>query len=352
MHTAVAYTVAAALLLASSGCHVFGRIWSRPAPCVLSPAATKQEIVAHVNRNITPPGGTPPLTAWRCLQAQLTANGMPPVPATIDVEAPRRLRILAHMPLTGSELADFGSNDDEIWIWNQGAPGIMTMRHEQLPEALAQMQVPFEPEWLMEVLGVVPINVDEYSLAVPGAPQRHVDLIADRTSPMGTPVRRVVRIDLCQGRILEHRIEGLDGRAIASARLGEYQPDATGRYVLPHFIQIHWPEAKAGMTLRIGEIIANPPRNGLVSWQVPEKAGVPRLVFPRRSALPRPQSWHEPVLRQTEHETADEVPAHVTLPDFPEDEPPATYSAAASRSSSDLPPRAPDSAPRPFPALP
>ena len=63
MHTALASTVAVALLLASSGCHFWGLVRPRPAPCVLSPTATKQEIVAHVNRNVTPPGGVPPLTA-------------------------------------------------------------------------------------------------------------------------------------------------------------------------------------------------------------------------------------------------------------------------------------------------
>jgi hypothetical protein len=280
------------------------------------------------------------------------ANGMPGVPATIDVEAPRRLRVLAHMPITGSDLADFGSNDEEIWIWNQGAPGIVTLRHEQLPEALSQMQVPFEPEWLMEVLGVVPINVDEFALAVPATPQRYVELIADRTSPTGAAVRRVVRIDLCLGRIREHRIEALDGRVIASARLDEYHADATGQYVLPHLIQISWPDAKSGMTLRIGEIMVNPPANSLVSWQVPEKPGVPRISFPGRSALPRPQSWHEPVLRQAGGEAVSGPPARVTLPELSADEPPAAYSGAASQSSSVPLPRGPGSAPRPFPALP
>jgi hypothetical protein len=352
MHTAVAYTVAAMLLLMSSGCHLWGFWPQRPAPCALPPTATKHEIVAHVNRNVTPPAGVPPLAAWRCLQAQLAANGMPPVPATIDVEAPRRLRIRAHMPIAFSEVADFGSNDEEVWIWNQGAPGVMTIPHERLPEALAQMQVPFEPEWLMEVLGVVPIDVDEFELAVPETPQQYVDLICSRTSPTGTPVRRLVRINLCQGRILEHRIESMDGRVIASARLDEYKPDATGQYVLPHLIQIRWPEAKTGMTLRIGEISANPPPSNLVTWQVPEKPGVPRIIFPGPGAVSRPQSWREPVLRQAGGEPDSDTPARVRLPDYSADEPPAAYSGGASQSSSVQPLRGPESVPRPFPVLP
>jgi hypothetical protein len=278
---------------------------------------------------------------------------MPPVPATIDVEAPLRMRIRAQMPLTFSEVADFGSNDELIWIWNQGAPGMMVIRHEQLPEALAQMQVPFEPEWLMEVLGVVPINVDEFELAVPETPKSYIELVANRISPTGAPVRRVVRINLCQGRILEHRIESTDGRVIASARLDNYELDATGQYLLPHLMKIEWPEAKAGMTLRLGEIMVNPPANSLVSWQAPDKPGVPRIVFPGHgSAVPRPQTWQEPLLRQTGHETAADAPARVRLQDLSEDEPPAAYSGAASQSSSDPLPLGPESAPRPFPALP
>ncbi len=351
IHTAVVYTVAAMLLLASSGCHIWGLWRPRPAPCVLSPTATKQEIVAHVNRNVTPPGGVP-LTAWRCLQLQLTLNGMPPVPATIDVEAPRRMRIIAHMPLTASEIADFGSNDEGIWMWDYRMPGVVTVAHEDLPQALAQMQIPFEPEWLMEVLGVVPINVDEFELAVPETPKSYIELIANRDSPTGEAVRRVVRINLCQGRILEHRLESMDGRTIASARLDNYEPDATGQFVLPHLMRIEWPEAKAGMTLRIGDIMVNPPANNLVSWQVPDKPGVPRIVFPGRRTVPRPQSWHEPLLRQAGGEADPDAPARIRLRDDPEDEPPAAYSEAASQSSSVPLRRGPASAPRPFPALP
>lgn len=350
MQKAVASLFATALLLAASGCHIFGGLFHRPPPCVLSPAATKQEIVAHVNRNITPAGGVPPLTAWRCIGASLKFRGAPPIPATIDVEAPHRIRIRAQMPFTYSEVVDFGSNDQEVWMWEYRMPGVMTIPHEQLPEALAQMQIPFEPEWLMEVLGVVPVNVDDFELVVPSTPANYIELVANRSSPTGETVRRVLRIDLCRGQISEHRVESLDGRVIASAHLSNYGADAGGRYMLPHLIKIEWPETDSSMTLGIGDIIANPPPHGLVSWEVPEKAGVPRINFPGAGAVPRPQSWREPLLRQTGGEESSDAPARVRVPDLSEDAPPAVYSGAASRSSWDPLLREPESVPQPFPA--
>ena len=44
-------------------------------------------------------------------------------PAVVSVQAPHRFRIRASHPISGAELADFGSNDEGIWFWGQGGPG-------------------------------------------------------------------------------------------------------------------------------------------------------------------------------------------------------------------------------------
>jgi hypothetical protein len=348
MHKALACVLLAAATSASSGCHAFQRLWHRPPPCVLTAGATKQEIVAHVNRNLSPPTGAPPLTAWRCTNAKARLNGMPAVDASLEVEAPRRLRIRAQMPFTYSPVADFGSNDEEVWLWDQTAPGVLTIPHEELPQALTRMQVPFDPEWLMEVLGVEQVDASECELVYPDPPQKWAELVSERPAHTGETVRRVMRVDLCQGTIQEHRVETVDGRVIAAARLTDYRPDATGQYVLPHLVQIHWPATNSSITLTLREIAANPPPTNMASWSVPVKAGVPRLEFNAASAAPpKPRE----VIPAGDEQQPLDPPARVRLPDFSEDVPPAEYSPATLRSSSDrlLPEQA--SAPRPFPGL-
>lgn len=348
MHNALACVLLAAAALASSGCLGVGRCgWPRrPPPCVLHSNATKQEIVAHVNRNLSSPTGVPPLTAWRCTDADARFNRMPPAKASLEVEAPRRLRIRAQMPLTYSPVADFGSNDEEVWLWDQTAPGVLTIPHAALPQALGSLQVPFDPDWLMEVLGVEPVDAAEFELVAPLPSQKWVELVAERQSPTGEPVRRVMRVDLCQGRIEEHRIETLDGRVVASAKLLDYKPDATGQYVLPHSVQISWPATNSSIALRFREIVANPPSTSLASWTVPVKPGVPRLEFNPPAGLPR--ATRDIVPAGSEQQPLD-PPARLRLPDFSEDVPPAAYSPAASQSSWDQLPPEQASAPRPFP---
>ena len=341
-----------------TGCRHFPVFWPRkpePVPCTFDPGATKQEIVAHVNRFIAPEGELPPLTAWRTTQMKVSMTGTPPLGGSIDVQAPTRLRIRAEVPITNFEMADFGSNGQDVWIWGKGAPSVIAVSHEDLPHALQQMQIPFEPEWLMEVLGVVPINVEEYELIRPTSDASTVDLVTRRESPTGEQIVRVVRIDMCHGHIVQHRVQRLDGELIASATLGEYKLDATNRYMLPHLVHLEWPVTKTSLTLQLGTIHANPTPLAETAWAIPHKNGCPiqRLTAPagalqaRRSAMR--DRLQQPILHQSLASPRDVFSEGFVPADPSAVEPPSGYSAEASQWSSDRLRPAPESGPRPFP---
>jgi hypothetical protein len=353
-----AWLMIAILLPIGSGCGHLPRfrLWpTRPEPCTFNSAATKQEIVAHVNRFATSEGARPPLTAWRALQAKVTFAGTPTVPATVDVEAPSRVRIRAVLPFSNSEVADIGCNHEELWFWHRMSPKeIVTIKHENVPYALQQMQVPIEPQWLMEVLGVVPMNVDDFVMRpVSDHAGNMVDLVAERATPTGETVSRVVRFDLCHGRIVEHRIERADGTLVACATLGGYSPDASAQYVMPHVVQIEWPSTGAALKLEVGPILANPTPLADAEWRVPQYAGVQQMEFippgrgPRQTADPR-ASWQEPLYREAAIDTATRM--DVLSDAGSAAAPPEAYSPAASQSSSDRLPPEPESGPRPFPS--
>lgn len=353
----------AAVLLSGTGCR-HGGAWfhwphrqPEPPPCTFNEAATKQEIVAHVNRFIAPENETPPLTSWRATQMRITMAGAPPLGGTIDVQAPSRLRIRAEIPVTSFEMADFGSNDKEVWFWGKGAKSVMTVSHEDLPSALQQMQIPFEPEWLMEVLGVVPLNVDDYELERPTSDCGWVYLVARQESPTGEQVIRRIRVDTCHGHIVEHRLERISGELIASAVLGNYGPDASGRYELPHLVQLEWPMAEAGLKLELGSIHTNPAPLAETAWAVPYKAGIPIQRFePPQAAGQSPantarQQLYQPVLQQKLVSPRDVFSEDFNAAQPTGDAPPSAYSSEASRSSSGRLLQEQASGPRPFPGL-
>jgi len=323
-----------------AGCRGWNPWIRRPPPCTFAPTATKQELVAHVNRNITPPTGLPAMTAWRCVKAHVQVNNFPiRADANVDISAPHKFRVRAANPFTGSAVADLGSNESDVWFWFQDAPGIMTVSHEVLPDVLSRMEMPIDPDWVMEVLGVVPLDGDSYRIDQPDAPVTYMDLVAERAGANGELYRRIVRIDRCQGHIIEHRIESLDGKRIAWALLSDYRPDLSGQYELPHFIQLECPAAKSQITIQLSSIEVNPVARNDSAWQIPNRPGVPRLQFDpnviqaasaTRSSAPRPLPRPE---RQPLPMQSGGV-GRVMIPDLSEDAPPAAYSAATSQSSS------------------
>lgn len=352
----LAAVLCAPLLASMAGCAVWGRFFPhRQPPCALQPGASYSEIVARVNQNFTPPAG-PPLGAWECTQVTMYAKHMPAYAnADISVQAPHKFRVRAFNPLSGSEVADFGSNSDEIWFWGQGGPGVVTASHEQLPQFLNQMQVPFEPEWLMEVLGVMPIDPTQYQMVRPTPDTGYVDLVADQTAPNGEPVRRLIRIDTCRGTVVEHRITSADGQTIARARLDKYELDVTGRYLLPRFVQLEWPQADSEMKMYLNGPIHTDPGQLTSNWTVPQIRGYRQLRIgapPSRDYSAETPKEILPVGIDQRELRSGEPGARLTIPILSEDAPPAAYSAAASQSSSDRLLREQESEPRPFPAVP
>jgi hypothetical protein len=344
----------APLFAGMSGCAVRGRFFPhRPPPCALQPGASYSEIVAKVNQNFAPPAEAP-LTAWDCRALMSVKGTAGMAPATISVQAPHQFRIRASNPFTGAEVADLGSNSEEIWFWGQGGPGVITVKHEDLPRALNQLQIPIEPEWLLEVLGVVPIDASQYEMVRPAPDTGYVELVADRSAPNGEPVRRIIRIDTCSGHVSQHRVESIDGTTIAVAHLEKYEPDATGKYVLPRYVRVAWPQANAEMTLYLGEIQTDPQRLAS-NWTVPQIRGYQQL----RIGGPASRDYSgemppqiQPVGGEQREFRSGERAARLTLPILSADAPPAGYSAAASQSSSAPPLREQESGPRPFPSLP
>ncbi|HEX6985944.1 MAG TPA: hypothetical protein VF170_11235, partial [Planctomycetaceae bacterium] len=152
--TTPAAVAAAALLLA--GC-VGGRNWNpfpeASAPA-LPPGSTCEQVVAHLNANIGK------CTAWRSHAVSVKSNGLPlSASASMAVESPRRFRML--VSAMNFDVADLGSNDERMWIWTKPPADepsyIYTCAHQDLPAAQQRLPIPFRPDWLMEVLGVMPI---------------------------------------------------------------------------------------------------------------------------------------------------------------------------------------------------
>ncbi|MFH5803419.1 hypothetical protein [Alienimonas sp. DA493] len=270
----LALAACAALLWAGAGCAArTANPWhGRP---TLSADTTRDELVRHINEQAARTAG------WQCRTLTVEMPGAPSdASGLIAVEYPRRLRLKAKAMMI--PVADVGSNSDRVWCWvnpKLGGPGpeTLTCRHASFDavrcaaERNGGVQIPFDPDWLMEVLGVVPLDPRAVSLqkAPDGGPIWH--LVSHRTDASGRRVLRVIDVDREHGQILAHELrDAATGAPLARAELQDHRRCPGADVVLPHTIILSWPAAGlSGMTLRLKEIEVNPRNLPEDLWALP-----------------------------------------------------------------------------------
>ena len=252
-------------------------------------AADKDEVVAIVNRNVTGGDGRGGLMSWRSMHAKFQMAPLPvAAPGTIIVEAPRNFRLRVSHPLGGGDELDVGSNPSEFWIWQKemNPPYLLTSHHDDMPLALQHFKVPFQPDWIMEVLGVIPIDGSAYQIH-PSTQRNVAELTTTARSPNGEPMRKVIRVDTRKGYVTEHLLWDHSGRLVASAQLDGHRVEPGSQIAMPRKLRIQWPEADLDLRITLERVEVNPPHLPELVWQIPQKPGFKQLDmgdFARRQA--------------------------------------------------------------------
>lgn len=236
-------------------------------PCVLPPDASIEQIVAHLNQNVDR------LLAWQAYNVGIHASGVPfRLDGDLAVQKGRRLRLRVHSAL-GNEV-DLGSNEEIFWFWarQNKQPHVYYARHEDADLATQQLNLPFEPQWLMEAFGLEPYDPTQLRLQ-PGLPHGSgtVQLVSDHVMQNGWQIRRIVVVDLCHGLVREHTLwdSAPHGKPIASARLSEHFIDPATGVVLPRRMELDWPQAAMKLTMEFGVVQVNPVGLSEDLWQMP-----------------------------------------------------------------------------------
>ena len=230
---------------------------------VFTKTATLDEITDHLNQERSRVMG------WRSTDVRIKATGegiiAPSLSASICVQSPRNLRLMASSPL-GTEV-DFGSNTDRFWFWakRQEPKILMTGSHEGLGQQQV-LPIPFPPAWLMEALGVVPLDTTGVRMEPDETTAARVRLIS-ATSDGGRAAKRVMVVDLSRGQVIEHALYDEADNLVASAAMSDFRQEANG-VTLPHHIELNWPETKSVLKLQIGKVDVNP-KIDAQTWKLP-----------------------------------------------------------------------------------
>lgn len=278
-----------AVLLATTGCAGLRPFWHRQqVACVLPPNPSVDDIVAHVNANVDKVQG------YRATSLKIRANNMP-LQGNLVVERDRRLRLEVNS-LAGKEV-DLGSNDEVFWIWarRNEVPGVYYASHEDMDVARQNLPMPFEPEWLMEALGVAPLSAENVHLE--GEPGNGaIRLVSQHQFPNGQQVRKVVVVNSCTGCVIEHSTYTAQGQPLVRVLLQDYKLDPATGAMLPRHIKLDWPQAEMSLAMSLGNVEVNPPPMPAV-WEMPQVPGAPLVdLGVPRDHLGRPRN---PIVQAT-----------------------------------------------------
>lgn len=265
-----------AIIVAACGCTTFrsGLTRFRPRRAVLKPDATLVEVVDELNRNVLGDGVRPGLAGWRSDHVRVSLGPIAMLSGTLAVENPRNFRLQVALPV-GGNVADFGSNGDEFWWWTKEQQAIAIGRHDEITDSRSPVPVPFEPEWLLDVLGVAPVSDQNMSLVRLGPKTDAVELVQEAVGGDGKPVTRVRRVRLSTGEVIAHEIRSHSGVTIARAEVIQHVVDRETGILLPQKVHVDWPSFGVSFTLHIQGHEVNPTTTYASTFERPLRADWP-----------------------------------------------------------------------------
>jgi hypothetical protein len=243
-----------------------------PVICVIPEDATSHDIIVQLNEN------SHKLRGWRTTRAKIATRGnmlVPKVDAKIFIESPRNFRLVAENPMGGREV-DLGSNPDQFWFWvrRNEDKQVVVASHDLDPERMRRFPFPFQPDWIMETMGVIEMNPDEELTVQPGPPGSYlVSLIGNRASPQGYKIRKVTVVDRRSGLVHEHALYDARSQLIARAVLTQHVRDKATQAWVPSKIELDWPQANVGLTMTLSDIDVNPAHFASDTWKLPSFPG-------------------------------------------------------------------------------
>ncbi|HLJ92770.1 MAG TPA: hypothetical protein VKU02_06190 [Gemmataceae bacterium] len=152
----------------------------------------------------------------------------------------------------GRPEALIGSNQDEFWYWvKRGDPYLIHCSYQDLANGGVRLPFPFQPEWVIEALGMSEYDMDPAQYVVqPNG--RTIQLIQTTRNLQGQPVRKVTEFNPTNLRVAAHILQSASGKEICRAQIDDMHDLGRG-IVLPRKIAFTYPAEGFKMKMLLGQ---------------------------------------------------------------------------------------------------
>jgi hypothetical protein len=248
-----------ALLVGAAGCPPEGGRFNLLRPAGINPlpaeVPAREDLVAYLNNNSSNiPGIQSDDVGLTCY------SGGPvgiPVSAKLRAQGPRNFRMVAYA--IGSQEVDLGSNDQEFWYWiRKGDKYQVFCSYQALEEGkVKQMPFPFQPDWVLEAMGMGKYGpAEKYELVVE---KEQLKLIEKTRSAQGQPVKKIIvfnrrKASGDQPQITDFLlVDQTTNKLICSAHITRRQI-IPNRGEIPRELELRWPEQNMKLVLHLNGV--------------------------------------------------------------------------------------------------
>jgi hypothetical protein len=161
--------------------------------------------------------------------------------ACLLYEKERKFRMV-NWSIFGKE-SEIGSDDTQFWFWSKrmDPPALYYAKHEDLSKTY--LKTPFHPNWLMEMIGVNEVSMENSSILNHNG---RVAIVKKALSINGSPLLRVYLIDPVSKAYVGHYLFDGSWNPIASAEITQHH--VIGLFHVPKEMTVIWYEEKIAST--------------------------------------------------------------------------------------------------------
>lgn len=247
-----------AMVMLLAGCnswpHLRGDGKNMPPARVSSTVPTAGDLVAYLNDNARR------MQTMECRELLLDASHRMQaigLKGQMACQKPKNFRMVANA--AGQPAVDMGSNNQEFWYWiSKGDPPyLFHCSHQDFSQGRARMPFPFQPDWVVEALGMGEYDPNRNYQVVPHP--NTLELIETVAAPSGRPIKKVTVFNRAATsvQVSAYILQDASGKEICGAYVQESAQDRATGAMYPRRLQLVWPDEHIKLKMRLEEVTIN-----------------------------------------------------------------------------------------------